>query len=312
MVFVILLCVCNAEQETEGEANDKNKVLEETPVVLLKKYMDLLRSYDSNLGEHLERIKYIISCMVNTRNCDYVLKHTSLLEKIQEIPSTGHRRKQGLALLKLFRSSTARKTIVNHSHILDSLVNIVYNPNSCDIQEHDIDIVRSLYGLIYEIRNVAMIMLTFSTGSIAKLLNFISRELSPNVDSAKLNNLNHDIYFQELLNMVGIFAIAISQIDGNRSKSVFAFAPGILENLILYHNASLTTEQQKSTIKALTLIYHAKGNAYTKDLTSPYLFEARGEANLILGLHKEALADFETAVNYYKNDKWKQKTYILR
>jgi tetratricopeptide (TPR) repeat protein len=296
-------------EEIEGKANDKNKVLEQTPVVLLEKYMDLLRLDDSNLGEHLERIKYIISCMVNTRNCDYVFEHTSLLQKIQDIPG-GNSRKQGFALLKLFRSSTARKTIVNHPGLLDELINLVYCPSY--MQNHDIDIVRSLCGLIYETRDVAMKMLESPLGPILKLLDSISTKLFPNVDSAKLNDLNHEIYFQELLNLVGILARAVSQIDVNTNRSVFAFAPGILERLLSFRNASLTTEQQKSTIKALTLIHHAQDRAFTRVLTSPYLFEARGEANLILGLHKEALADFETAFDYYENDKWKQKTCILR
>jgi predicted negative regulator of RcsB-dependent stress response len=73
----------------------------------------------------------------------------------------------------------------------------------------------------------------------------------------------------------------------------------------------LTTGQQKSTIKALTLIDHAKGNAFTINLTSPHLFEARGEASLILGLHKEALADFEAALKHCENHKWKQMNFML-
>jgi len=96
------------------------------------------------------------------------------------------------------------------------------------------------------------------------------------------------------------------------TESVFASAPGILERLLLDTNVSLTTEEQKSTIKALTLIDPAKGNGFTINLTSPDLFDARGKANLILGLHKEALADFEVALNYCENNKWNQGIYILR
>jgi len=73
-----------------------------------------------------------------------------------------------------------------------------------------------------------------------------------------------------------------------------------------------TKIEQKSTIKALTLIDHIKGNGFTINLTSPDLFEARGEANLILGLHKEALADFEASFNCCENNKSRQPTYMLR
>jgi hypothetical protein len=74
----------------------------------------------------------------------------------------------------------------------------------------------------------------------------------------------------------------------------------------------LTIPEQNSTIKALTLIDPAKGNAFTINSTSPDLFQARGEANLILGLHKEALADFEAALNYCGNNKWTQRIYMTR
>jgi hypothetical protein len=170
MVFAILLCVHNAE-EIEGKANDKNKVLEQTPVVLLEKYMDILHLDDSNLGEHLEHIKYIISCTVNVRNCDYVLEHTSLLEKIHNMmfPEVGQNLKQGLALLKLFQSSTARKTIANYPRLLESLINEVYNLTSHDIGEHDIDILRLLCCLTYEITIVVMKMVTSPSGFIPKL-----------------------------------------------------------------------------------------------------------------------------------------------
>jgi hypothetical protein len=96
------------------------------------------------------------------------------------------------------------------------------------------------------------------------------------------------------------------------TKSAFASAPGMLERLLLDTNVSLTTKEQKSTIKAFTLIDHVKGNAFTINLTSPDLFEARAEANIILGLHKEAFADFEAALNYCENDESKLLTYMLR
>jgi predicted negative regulator of RcsB-dependent stress response len=96
------------------------------------------------------------------------------------------------------------------------------------------------------------------------------------------------------------------------TRSDFASAPGILERLLLHTHISLTIEEQKSMIKALTLIDPAKGNAFPINLTSPDLFEARGEANLILGLHKEALSDFENALNYCENDQWKRKICMLK
>jgi hypothetical protein len=116
------------------EKPNKNKVLEQTPVVLIGKYMDLLHSDDSNLREHLEHIECIISNIVNMRNCDYVLEHTSLLEKIHNmmLPEVGHNRRQGLVLLKLFQSSTAMKTIANYPRLLESLINEVYNSSSHD------------------------------------------------------------------------------------------------------------------------------------------------------------------------------------
>ncbi len=105
---------------------------------------------------------------------------------------------------------------------------------------------------------------------------------------------------------MGILSRVVSHIDDNVSTSVFASAPGILERLLLDTNVSLTTGEQKSTIKALTLIDRAKGNAFTIHLTSPDLFKARAEANMILGLHKEALADFEAGLNCCENNKQKQ------
>jgi hypothetical protein len=308
MVFAIIVCVCNEEKEIEGEAKEKNKLLEQTPVVLLGKYMDLLHLDDSSLGKHLERIKYIISHIVNTRNCDYVLEHTSLLEKIHNmmLPKVGHNLKQGLALLKFFRSSTAKKTIANYPRLLESLINEVYNSTSHDIQQHDIDIVCLLCGLTYEITTVAMKMVTSQSYFIPKLLELINTRFSTDVDLTKLHNLKDEIYFRELLNLVEILSRAVSQIDDNLTKNAFASAPGILERLLLDTNVSLTTEEQKSTIKALTLINSAKGNAFTINLTSPDLFEARAEANIILGLHKEALADFEAALNCGENNEQKQ------
>jgi hypothetical protein len=313
MVFAILFNVYNAEQEIEGEANGKNKVLEQTPVILLGKYMDLLHLDDSNLEEHLEHIEYIISNIVNMKNCDYVLEHTSLLEKIHNmiLPKVGHNRKQGLALLELFQSSTARKTIANYPRLLESLINEVYNSTSHDIREHDIDIVRLLEGLTYEITTVAMKMVTSPLGFIPRLLELISTRFSTGVDLVKLHDLKYEIYFGELLNLLGILSRAMSQIDDNMTRSVFAFAPGILERLLLDADVSLTIKEQKSTIKALTLIDPTKGNTFTINLISPDFFEARGEANLILGLHKEALANFEAAVNHCENDKLKQMIFML-
>ncbi|CAM6045889.1 unnamed protein product [Sphagnum compactum] len=313
MVFAILVCVCNAEEEIEGEAKEKNKLLQQTPAVLVGKYMDLLQLDDSNLGEHLERIKYIISWIVNRMNCDYVLEHSSLLEKIHNmmLPEVGHSLKRGLALLKLFRSSTAKKTIANYPRLLESLINEVYNSTSLDVQEHDIDILRLLCGLAFEITIVAMKMVTSPSDFIPTLFELISTRFSTDVDLVKLHNRKDEIFFQELLNLVGILSTAVSQIDDNPTRSVFASAPGILERLLLDTNVDLTIEEQNSTIKALTLIDPTKGNVFTINLTSPDLFEARGKANLILGLHKEALADFEATLNYCENNKWKQRNCML-
>jgi tetratricopeptide (TPR) repeat protein len=106
--------------------------------------------------------------------------------------------------------------------------------------------------------------------------------------------------------LVEILSRAVPHIDDKMT-----IAPGIWERLLLYPNISFTTQGQKSMIKALTLIDHARSNAFTINSTSPDLFQARGEANLILGLHKEALADFEGALNHCENDKLKQEIYIL-
>jgi hypothetical protein len=248
------------------------------------------------------------------KNCDYVLEHTSLLEKIHNMmfPEVGHNLKHGLALLKLFRSSTAKNTIANYPRLLESLINEVYNSTSHDIQQHDIDIVCLLCGLAYEITTVAMKMVTSPSDFIPKLLKLISARFSTDVDLIKLHNLEDENYFRELLNLVGILSKVVSQIDDNMTRSVFASAPGILERLLLHANVSLTIAEQKSMIKALTLIDPAKGNAFTINLTSPELFEGRGEANLILGLHKKALADFEVALNHYENNKWKRMTYMVK
>jgi hypothetical protein len=312
MVFAVLVCVCNAEEEIEGEAKQKNKLFEQTPAVLVGKYMDLLHLDDSNFEEHLGQTKHIISRIVDMRNCDYVLERTSLLEKIHNmmLPEVGHNLKQGLALLELFRSSTARKTIANYPGLLESFINEIYNSTSHDIQPQDINIVRFLCGLAYEI-TTAMKIVTSPSGFIPKLLELINTRFSTDVDLVKVHIFRDEIYFGELLNLVGILSRAVSHIDDNMTRSVFASAPGILERVLLDANVSLTTEQQKSTIKALTLIDHAKGNAFTINLTSPDLFEARGEANLILGLHKEALANFEAVLNYCENNKRKQKTCML-
>jgi hypothetical protein len=314
MVFAILVYVYHAEEEIEGEANGKIKVFEQTPVVLLGKYMDLLHLDDSNLEERLEGIKHTISRIVDRRNCDYVLEHTSLLKKIHNmmLPEVSHNLKQCLALLELFQSSTARKTIANYPRLLESLLNEVYNSTSHDIKMHDIDIVRLLCGLAYEITTVAMKMVTSPSDFIPKLLGLISTRFSTNVELVKLHNFKDEIYFQEVLNLVGILSRVVSRIDDNMSRSVFASAPGILERLLIDTNVSLTIKERKSMIKALTLIDRTKGNAFTINLTSPDLFDARGKANLILGLHKEALADFETALNYCANNKWEQQTYMLR
>ncbi len=308
MVFAVLVCVCNAEEEIEGEAKEKKKLLEQTPAVLVEKYMDLLHLDDSNFEEHLGQIKHIISRIVDMRNCDYVLERTSLLEKIHNmmLPEVGHNLKQGLALLKLFPSSTARKTIANYPGLLESLINEVYNSTSHDIQQHDIGIVCLLCGLADEITTVAMKIITSPSGFIPKLLELINTRFSTDVDLVKLRKPQDEIYFGKLLKLVEILSRVVCHIHDNMTRSVFASAPGILERVLLDANVSLTAEQQKSTIKALTLIDHAKGNAFTINLTSPDLFKARGEANLILGLHKEALADFEAAFNYYENNKWKQ------
>jgi hypothetical protein len=283
-------------------------------VVLVGKYMDLLHLDDSNLGKHLEHIKFIISDIINKKNCDYVLEHTSLLEKIHNMmfPEVGDNLKHGLVLLKLFRSSTAKKTIANYPRLLESLINEVYNSTSHDIQQHDIDIVCLLCGLGYEITTVAMKMVTSPLDFIPKLLKLISTRFSTNVDLGIVHNFTDKIYFRELLNLVGILSRAVSEINDNMTRSVFASAPGILERLLLDADVSLITEEQQSTIKALTLTDYAKGNAFTINLTSPYLFEARGEANLILGLHKEALADFEAALNYSENNKWERTLCMLK
>jgi hypothetical protein len=282
-------------------------------VVLVGKYMDLLHSDDLNL-EVLSDIKFTITLIVNKRNCDYVLEHTSLLEKIHNMmfPEVGHNLKHGLALLERFRSSTARKTIANYRRLLESLINEVYNSTLHDIKQHDIDIVYLLCGLAYEITMVAMKMVASPSDFIPKLLELISAQFSTDVDLVKLHDPLDEIYFGELLYLVGILSRTVSQIDDNMTRSVFASAPGILERLLLDADVSLTIEEQKSTMKALTLIDHAKGNAFTINLTSPDLFEARGEGNLILGLHKKALADFEAALNYCENDNWKRMTYMVR
>jgi len=309
MVFAILVFLYNVEEEIEGESTEKNKVFKQTPVLLIGKYMDLLHSDDSNLKLY-NSIILIISWIVNKRNRDYVLQHTSLLEKIHNmtLPEVGHNLKQGLALLNLFQSST----IANYPRLLESLINEVYNSTLHDIQQHDIDIVHLLCRLAYEITTVAMKMVTSPSYFIPKVLELISARFSTDVDLVKLHGYNDEIYFGELLNLVGILSRAVSQIDDNMTRSVFASAPGILERLLLDADVSLTTREQKSTIKALTLIDHTKGNGFTINWTSPDLFEARGEANLILGLHKEALADFEAALNYCGNNKWTQRIYILR
>jgi len=313
MVFAILVFLYNAEEKIEGESSEKNKVLKQTPVVLIGKYMDLLHSDDSNLGEHLEHIKYISSSIVNMKNCDYVLEHTSLLEKIHNMmyPEVHHNLKQGLALLKLFQSSTARNTIANYPRLLESIINQVSNSTSYDIGEHDIDIVCLLCGLASKI-TVAGKIVTSPSDFIPKLLKLISARFSTDVDLVKLHDLKDEIYFRELLNLVGLLSRVVSHIDDNMTKSVFASAPGILERLLSHVDVSLTTKEQKSMIKALTLIDPAKGNAFTINLTSPNLFKARAEANMILGLHKEALADFEAALNSCEDHQGKQINFILR
>ncbi len=274
-------------------------------MVLIGKYMDLRQLDDSNPGEHLKYIKHIIARIVNKRNCDYVLEHTSfLLEKIHNMMflEVGHNLEQGLALLKLFKSSTARKTIANYPGLLESLINEICNSTSHDTGEHNINIVGLLCGLASEI-TVAIKMVTSPSDFIPKLLEIIN---------TRFHNFKDEIYFQELLKLVGILSRTLSQIDDNMTRSDFASAPRILERLLLDTDISLTIEEQKSTIKALTLIDPAKGNAFTINLTSPDLFEARGEANLILGLHKEALADFETALNHCENNKGHQMFFTLR
>jgi len=312
MVFAILVFLYNAEEEIEGESNDKNKVLEQTPMVLIGKYMDLLHSDDSNL-QLLSNIKSTISETVNKKNCDYVLEHTSLLEKIHNMMllEVGHNLKWGLTLLELFKSSTAKKTIANYPKILESLINENYNSTSHDIGEWDINIVCLLCGLT-EITTMAMKLVTSPSNFIPKILKLISARLFTDVDLDKFHNY---IYFGELLNLVGMLSRVVSQIDDNMTRSVFASAPEILERvlerLLLDTNVFFTKNEQKSTIKALTLIDHIKGNGFTKNLTSPDLFEARGEANLILGLHKEALANFEAALNHCENNTWRQQTYML-
>jgi hypothetical protein len=315
MVFAILVFLYNAEEEIEGESNEKNKVLEETPVVLIGKYMDLFHLDESNL-ELLSNIEVTISKTMSNRNCDYVLEHTSLLEKIHDmmLPEVGHNLKQGLALLNLFKSSTAKKTIANYPRLLESLINEVYNSTSHDIGRRDLDIVWLLCGLA-ELTTVAMKLVTSPSNFIPKLLELISARLSTYVDFDKICNY---IYFGELLNLVEMLSKVVSQIDENMTTNVFASAPEflerMLERLLLGSNVFFTGKEQKSIIKALTLIDHIKGNGFTVNLTSLHLFEARGEANLILGLHKEALANFEAAFNYCENNGWKltHMTYMLR
>jgi len=177
MVFAILVCVWNAEEEIEREAKEKKKLLEETPVVLIGKYMDLLHLDDSNLWEPLADIRYLISCIVNMKNCDDVLEDTLLLGKIYSMMfhKVDRNLKQGLALLKLFPSSTAKKRIADYPSLLESLINEVYNSTSHDIQEHDIDIVCLLCGLAYEITPmVAMKLVASPSNFIPKLLELIS------------------------------------------------------------------------------------------------------------------------------------------
>jgi hypothetical protein len=304
------------EEEIEGESNEKNKVLEQTLVVLIGKYMDLLHSDDSNL-ELLSDINTTISNIVNKRNCDYVLEHTSLLEKIHNMMllEVGHNLKWGLALLELFESSTAKKAIANYPRLLESIINEVYNSTSPDIGRCDLHIIGLLGGLA-EITTVAMKLVTSPSNFIPKLLELISARLSTNVDLVKFHTYTYKIYFGKLMNLVEKLSRVVSQIDDNMTRSVFASTPEILERLLerllLDPIVSFTTEEQKSTIKALTLIDRIKGNSFPINLTSPNLFEARGEANLILGLHKEALANFETALNYCENMKWRQENYMLK
>jgi hypothetical protein len=131
---------------------------------------------DSIPEEHLEHIKYIISHIVNKRNCDYVLEHTSfLLEKIHNMMflEVGHNLKEGLALLKLFKSSTTGKTIANYPGLSESLINEVCNSTSHDIGEHNIDILHLLCGLASEI-TVAIKMVTYPSNFIPKLLEIIN------------------------------------------------------------------------------------------------------------------------------------------
>jgi hypothetical protein len=179
-----------------------------------------------------------------------------------------------------------------------------------------IDIVCLLCSLAEITTVVTMKLVTSPSNFIPKLLELISTRLSTNVDWAKCQNFINKIYLGELLNLVAMLSRVMSQINDNMTRFVFASAPKILERLLerLLSNAnvSFTTEEQESTIKALTLIDHIKGNGFTINLTSPDLFEARGEANVILGLHKEALADFKTALNYCENMKWTQQSYMLR
>jgi hypothetical protein len=176
-------------------------------------------------------------------------------------------------------------------------MNEVCNSTSHDIGVHTIDIVHLLCDLASEI-TVAIKMVTYPSDSLPKLLEIIN---------AQLRNFKDEIYFRELLKLVEILSRAVPHIDDKMT-----IAPGIWERLLLYPNISFTTQGQKSMIKALTLIDHARSNAFTINSTSPDLFQARGEANLILGLHKEALADFEGALNHCENDKLKQEIYILR
>ncbi len=124
---------------------------------------------------------------------------------------------------------------------------------------------------------------------IPKLLELISAPFFTNVDMVKLCDYRNGTYLKELLNLVGILSRTMFQIDDNMTRNVFASAPRILEKLLLDPDVFFTTKEQKSMIKALTLIDPTKGNAFTINLTSPNLFDARGRANLMLGWHKKHL-----------------------
>jgi len=170
---------------------------------------------------------------------------------------------------------------------LESLINEVSNSSSHDIQYCDTNILPILGGLAYEITTVAMKLVTSPSNFIPKLLELINARFSTDVDLDKFHNYR---YFGELLNLVGMLSRVVSQIDDNMTRSVFGSALEIferfLERLLLGNKVFFTKNEQKSRIKALILIDHIKGNVFTINLTSPDLFEARGEANLILGLHK--------------------------